>query len=193
MAYQWDSSLESGYDKVDNQHRQLVTALNNLMDASTSGKGDKAVMQTLDFLTGYAIKHFADEEKLQVDYDYPDYLNHKRIHDEFKETVGQLVGRVQKEGATEDIIGTVSSTIGSWLLNHIRGDDFRMATFVKAADTKATSGQECAFFFFSLKNGFLNKRLRIQFFVELKRFERISPKNRMRGAEKNTAVFVWKN
>ena len=142
MAYQWDSSLESGYDKVDNQHRQLVTALNNLMEASTSGKGDAAVMQTLDFLTGYAIKHFADEEQLQVDYDYPDYLIHKRIHDEFKGTVGELTGRVIKEGPTEEIIGIVSATIGSWLLNHIRGDDFRMATFVKAADAEALSGQE---------------------------------------------------
>ena len=140
MAYQWDSSLESGYDKVDNQHRQLVTALNNLMDASKSGKGDMAVMQTLDFLTGYAIKHFADEERLQVDYDYPDYLNHKRIHDEFKGTVGAFTERVQKEGPTEEIIDTVSSAIGSWLLNHIRGDDFRMAAFVKAADTKASAG-----------------------------------------------------
>ena len=137
MAYQWDSSLESGYDKVDNQHKQLVTALNNLMDASKSGKGDMAVMQTLDFLTGYAIKHFADEEQLQIDYEYPDYLNHKRIHDEFKGTVGAFTERVKKEGPTEEIIDTVSSAIGSWLLNHIRGDDFRMAAFVKAADTKA--------------------------------------------------------
>ena len=137
MAYQWDSSLETGYEKVDKQHKQLVAAVNNLIDASASGKGDAAVMETLDFLTGYAVKHFADEEQLQVDYDYPDYLTHKRIHDEFKGTVGELVGRVREEGPTEAIIGEVSSIIGAWLLNHIRGDDFRMAAFVKAADAKA--------------------------------------------------------
>ena len=142
MAYAWDSSLESGYDKVDNQHRQLVSALNNLIEASKSGKGNSAVMETLDFLTGYAVKHFSDEEQLQVDYKYPDYLNHKRIHDEFKATVVSLVGKVKKEGATEEIIGTLSSTIGSWLLNHIRGDDFRMAAYVKAADSKASAAQK---------------------------------------------------
>ena len=136
MAYKWDSSLETGYEKVDNQHKQLVAAVNNLMEASASGKGDKAVMETLEFLTGYAIKHFADEEKLQVDFNYPDYLNHKHIHEEFKKVVGQLTGRVMKEGPTQEIIDEVSSTIGAWLLNHIKGDDFRMAAFVKAADTK---------------------------------------------------------
>ena len=137
MAYKWDSSLETGYDKVDNQHKQLIAAVNNLMEASSGGKGDKAVMETLDFLTGYAIKHFADEEKLQTNFDYPDYLNHKRIHDDFKALVTKLVQRVGKEGPTEELINEVSSIIGAWLLNHIKGDDFRMATFVKAADAKA--------------------------------------------------------
>ncbi|MCL2093101.1 MAG: hemerythrin family protein [Treponema sp.] len=135
MAYQWDSSLESGYDKVDNQHKQLVAALNNLMEASSSGKGDAAVMDTLDFLTGYAIKHFADEEQLQVDYNYPDYLNHKKIHDDFKVVVGEMVQRVKTEGPTSEVIDAVSSAVGSWLLNHIKGDDFRMAAHVKAADS----------------------------------------------------------
>ena len=136
MAYTWDSTLESGYEKVDNQHKQLVNAVNNLMEASTSGKGDKVVLETLDFLTGYAVKHFMDEEKLQQQFNYPDYLNHKRIHDEFKEKVGEFVGKVTKEGPTEEIINEVSSAVGSWLLNHIKGDDFRMAAFVKAADVK---------------------------------------------------------
>ena len=137
MAYKWDSSLETGYEKVDNQHKQLIAAVNNLMDASASGKGDQAVMETLDFLTGYAIKHFMDEEKLQVQFNYPDYLNHKRLHDDFKAYVGKLVGRVKKDGPTEEIINEVSASIGAWLLNHIKGDDFRMAAFVKAADVKS--------------------------------------------------------
>ena len=136
MAYKWDSSLESGYEKVDNQHKQLVTAVNNLMEASASGKGDKAVMDTLEFLTGYAVKHFADEEKLQVQFSYPDYLNHKRIHDDFKAKVGELVQRVNKDGPTVQVIDEVSTIIGAWLLNHIKGDDFRMAAFVKAADAR---------------------------------------------------------
>ena len=137
MAYKWDSTLESGYDKVDNQHKQLVTALNNLIEASESGKGDAAVLGTLDFLTGYAIKHFKDEEQLQVDYEYPDYLNHKRIHDSFKGTVGDFIKKVKAEGPTETIINEVSSAVGAWLINHIKGDDFRMAAYVKAADAKS--------------------------------------------------------
>ena len=136
MAYKWDSSLESGYEGVDNQHRQLVTAVNNLIEASNGGRGDRAVLETLEFLTSYAVKHFSDEEELQIQYQYPDYLNHKRIHDDFKVVVGELVRKVGKEGPTDEIIEEVTSVIGAWLLNHIKGDDFRMAAFVKAAEAK---------------------------------------------------------
>ena len=132
MAYQWDVSLETGYAKVDKQHQQLIAALNTIINASREGKGPDEIFRTLDFLTGYTVMHFSDEEKLMVQYDYPDYLVHKRYHEDFKNTVTDLTADVVKNGPTEDMIGIVTTTIGEWLLNHIRGDDFRMAAFVKA-------------------------------------------------------------
>jgi hemerythrin len=131
MAYQWDSSLETGHEKIDNQHKQLIEALNNIINAAKSGKGSDEVFRTLEFLTGYTIMHFADEEKLQLQYDYPDYYIHKQYHDEFKLTVKDLTERLIREGPTEEMIALVTTRIGDWLLNHIRGDDFRMAAHIK--------------------------------------------------------------
>jgi hemerythrin len=132
MAYQWDNSLETGYEKIDNQHKQLIQALNSLIAASAGGKGQEEIFKTLDFLTGYTIKHFADEEKIQIDFDYPDYLVHKRYHDEFKVLVGSMTRQIRKEGPTEALVGKVTTIIGDWLLNHIKGDDFRMAAYVRS-------------------------------------------------------------
>ena len=132
MAYQWDASLETGHAKIDNQHKQLITALNSIIEASQQGKGKDEIFKTLDFLTGYTIMHFSTEEKLQTQYEYSDYHTHKRYHDEFKVTVGDLTQRLINEGPTEELIGTVTTTIGNWLLNHIKGDDFRMAAYVKS-------------------------------------------------------------
>jgi hemerythrin len=134
MGYQWDTSLETGHAKIDNQHKQLVAALNNIIAASRQGKGAEEIYKTLDFLTGYSIMHFATEEQLQVQYDYPDYLVHKRYHNEFKATVNELTKRLINEGPTEEMVGLVTTTIGNWLLNHIKGDDFRMAAFIKSKE-----------------------------------------------------------
>jgi hemerythrin len=132
MAYQWDVSLETGHAKIDNQHKQLIIALNNIIDASSQGKGDESIFTTLEFLTGYTVMHFATEEKLQVQYKYPDYYTHKGYHDEFKITVTKLTQRLKDEGPTTELISKVTTTIGSWLVNHIKGDDFRMAAYIKS-------------------------------------------------------------
>jgi hemerythrin len=132
MAYLWDSSLETGHEKIDNQHKQLISALNNIIDASRQGKGSEEIFKTLDFLTGYTVMHFTTEEKLQQQYDYPEYLIHKRYHDEFKATVGEITARLIKEGPSEKIVAEITAIIGNWLLNHIKGDDFRMAAFIKS-------------------------------------------------------------
>jgi len=38
MAYDWDSSLETGHQKIDNQHKQLVSTLNSLDDEPHQGR-----------------------------------------------------------------------------------------------------------------------------------------------------------
>ena len=138
MAYQWDPDLETGHEKIDNQHKQLISALNSIIEASQQGKGKDELFKTLDFLSGYTIMHFQTEEKLQMQYDYPDYVVHKRYHDEFKITVEGLSKRLVDEGPSELLIGEVTTIIGKWLLNHIKGDDFRMAAYVKS---KGDSGK----------------------------------------------------
>jgi len=135
MAYKWDSSLETGHDKIDNQHRQLVSTLNNLIEASEQGKGSDEIFKVLDFLTGYTIMHFKTEEDLQLKYYYPDYRIHKSIHEDFKKTVTGLSKRLTDEGPTPELVGVVTTAIGEWLVNHIKGDDFSMAAYVKSKDT----------------------------------------------------------
>ena len=134
MAYQWDPSLETGHEKVDKQHKQLVETLNKLISASEEGKDSEEIFKVLDFLTGYTIMHFKTEEDLMTKYGYSDYHIHKSYHEDFKVTVGNLSKRLVDEGPTVDMINIATTTIGEWLLNHIKGDDFRMAAFVKSKE-----------------------------------------------------------
>jgi len=134
ILYQWESNLETGHEKIDAQHKKLIGMVNKLIEASSQGKSADAVTEALTFLAGYAVEHFIDEEKLQKDFNYPDYGEHKAKHDKFREVVTSLVVQVKKEGPTEELIEKVCDTVGNWLLNHIMGDDFRMAKFVKAAE-----------------------------------------------------------
>ena len=132
MFYEWDSFLETGCGKIDVQHRQLFEALNALLEACTTGTASVEVERAVDFLLAYTVKHFADEEALQKAYDYPDYLRHKQIHGEFKQVANELARRLYQEGPSESLVGEVYRVMGDWLLNHVKGDDFRLATYIKS-------------------------------------------------------------
>ena len=130
--YEWDTGLETGNEKIDSQHKQLIATLNNLVEAFQQGKGKEEILETMEFLIAYGIMHFSMEEELMIESDYSDYSMHKYFHDEFKITLGELTKRLMDEGPSEDLIDVVISTIRDWLVNHIKGDDFRMATYVKS-------------------------------------------------------------
>jgi hemerythrin len=114
----------------------MFSEMNKLFESSEQGKSREEIFSTLDFLTGYTIMHFKTEEELQVKYGYPDYYTHKGYHDEFRKTVSGLVQRLIDEGPSKELVDVVVSTVGAWLINHIKGDDFRMAAFIKSEEAK---------------------------------------------------------
>ncbi|MCL2128247.1 MAG: hemerythrin family protein [Treponema sp.] len=132
MAFKWDVGIETGHAKIDNQHKQLIMALNNVTEASQTGKGEDEIFKALDFLSNYAVMHFNTEERLQVQYDYPDFAAHKSCHEAFRVMAGELTRKLVEEGPTGEHVGAVTKTIGEWMMNHIRDEDIRMAAYVRS-------------------------------------------------------------
>lgn len=132
MAYAWTSDLETGNAAIDTQHKELIVAVNNLLDACSKGKGRDSLKQTADFLYNYTAKHFADEEKLQLASKYPDYESHKKDHEDFKKEVQKIVTQLNAEGPTILLVGKVNSTIASWLIKHIKQQDVKVAAHIRA-------------------------------------------------------------
>jgi methyl-accepting chemotaxis protein len=132
--FAWSPDLETGNDLIDSQHKQLIEAIANLMDACSGGKGRSVLVETIDFLESYTAKHFGDEEELQQRYRYPDYPNHKKLHDGFKRVVAELGQQLKAEGATISLVGKVNTHIGGWLVNHIKREDTKVAAHLRKAE-----------------------------------------------------------
>lgn len=132
MAYQFTPDLETGNTLIDSEHKQLIQAINDLLTACSAGKGRAELEKTTKFLYDYTSKHFADEERLQVQTRYPDYQNHKRYHEEFKKVVANLVKKLDEQGPTVALVGEVNSAIAGWLLNHIKREDKKVAAHIKS-------------------------------------------------------------
>lgn len=134
MAYQFTPDLVTGNITIDSQHRQLFDAINRLLEACGQGKGKAEAEKTLQFLYSYVEKHFNDEERLQQQYKYPDYVNHKRYHEAYKEVIRNIIADFNKSGGiTLALMSRVNQEIGSWLVNHVKVEDVKVAAHIKAA------------------------------------------------------------
>ncbi|MEA1980456.1 MAG: bacteriohemerythrin [candidate division Zixibacteria bacterium] len=128
---QWQEMFSVGIPSVDNQHKKLVSMINQLEDSLTAGKGlvNDDVGKVLTKLVEYTKFHFEDEEKIQNDIQYSDRNRHKQLH---KELVGQVIGILMKLKKGETInVFEMMNFLRDWLVNHILKEDRKIGTAYK--------------------------------------------------------------
>ncbi|MDR1531689.1 MAG: hemerythrin family protein [Clostridiales bacterium] len=131
-TYIWNDMWTTGIPLMDSQHKQLFDALNALLDACSNNRASEQVDKTLNFLANYTVKHFGDEERLQIQYGYPDFASHKKLHDNFKKFVSELAAEIKAEGPTVPLIAKVNFGVGDWLIQHIYTEDKKIAEYIKS-------------------------------------------------------------
>jgi hemerythrin len=136
MKYIFDESLETKIPLIDKEHAMLVDYLNDLVDAIENNKGKEEVVRTAEFLSMYTVKHFNDEEKIQIEYNYPEYHYHKSLHENFKGKVIMLLEELGNDGPSEFFVKQVNTIVGNWLINHIKIEDLKIANYIRSLEGK---------------------------------------------------------
>ncbi len=131
MKYELTKDLVSGNTLIDQEHRELLEAVNRLMDACASGKGRAAIDSTVKFLLEYVDKHFADEERLQVQSKYPGYAGHKQFHEGYKATLRQIASAIPEAPSIADL-SKLNAHVGV-LVAHIKSEDKKLAAYLQQA------------------------------------------------------------
>ena len=129
MAFiDWTKKNEVGVKEVDDQHKKLFDMLNALHQATANGDEQSVLMGILDELIEYTVYHFQTEEDLFEEFDYPDYLEHKTVHDDLTRQAVELQQKFREGSAT--ISFEVLDFLNSWLVDHTIGMDKEMGPFL---------------------------------------------------------------
>jgi len=118
--YQWDESLATGIDLIDNQHKMLIQRLDDVATAIQDGHGINQIVTTLDFLIDYTHFHFTTEENHMQKHQYPGLEQHMTLHRELKDTLRDLEQDFKEEGATFNLADALNTLLYNWLVNHIK-------------------------------------------------------------------------
>lgn len=130
MALQWTEDLAVGIGRIDAQHQEIFNKYNEFLNACKSGQGRTSLLDLLDFLADYVNEHFAHEEQLMAEYDYPDRERHVGMHRELSGVVCALRSRFVAEGPSLSIITELNRAIFEWLVAHIRKTDVELGSYL---------------------------------------------------------------
>ena len=126
----WTSSIALDIPSMDAQHQRWIGLINDLHEAMRVGQGRAQIGQTLTAMVDYTATHFATEEELMVKHKFPEYAQHKALHDEFTARVKGWQAAQQGAGAALTL--EVMSALRDWLINHIQTVDRKYVPLFKS-------------------------------------------------------------
>ena len=128
----FDESLVTGNDLIDEQHKELIGKINDLVKSCETGKEKTTAVKMLDYLSDYTDFHFSAEEKLQEEIEYPRISEHKEQHKAFIQAIKELYEMLQEEeGPTPAFVAAVDKNVTEWLFKHIKGFDKAVAEYAR--------------------------------------------------------------
>ncbi len=118
----WSDELETGIYLIDQQHKNIFDKANEIFKLGIDQ--DKAeIKKVFIFLMDYANNHFYNEEKLMMEMEYENFMEHKKEHNYFVEEIYKLYQSICKKGITEEKLNDLKVLIIDWLVNHINSKD----------------------------------------------------------------------
>ncbi len=127
--FEWKDEYSIGIKKIDEEHKNLVQNLNELYEALKAGTGRETLEKVLSNLVAYTKTHFATEENLMMLYKYPEYEQHKAIHEKMTGNVLKLVGQYRDNTLKSPV--EITNFLKDWLTKHIMRTDKKYGPFLK--------------------------------------------------------------
>jgi hemerythrin len=118
---EWKPELSVGVLRFDDEHRHLISLLNQLRTALAKGREKLVLGAILKELVWYTRIHFRAEEQHMKDYGYPDLATHTAEHERFTTQVAQYAE--QFHGGQVEFASEVVGALEYWLLRHIQQSD----------------------------------------------------------------------
>lgn len=128
--------MSVGVRAIDADHQQMIMLVNQVEDLARrfpklDGGSEAAVRTLLARLQKYAREHFAREENIQRQSDYPGLAENKLDHDRLTRELAEIVERYQAGPGTKDPLTAeqLVDFLKGWLVNHIIKVDLKMKGF----------------------------------------------------------------
>lgn len=126
----WVDEMSVGIPEINKDHQHFISLMNELNRSMTEGKSPADIKQRLQIIIDDAVQHFAHEERLFVEWQYPDVSNHARIHAHIMKELNAIMSEFVPYGPDTAWL-EAGSRIKNILIDHILVEDMKYAEFYR--------------------------------------------------------------
>ncbi|MFA6195772.1 MAG: bacteriohemerythrin [Sulfurimonas sp.] len=125
---QWDDGLSVGIEILDNDHKRLLSIINQLSSAIDANVEKDILENIFTELEVYALTHFKSEESYIEKCNKESLITHQEQHNSFLLKIPELKAKLLN---TNDYIVAQDTTIylSDWLVGHIISEDIPLIRF----------------------------------------------------------------
>jgi hemerythrin len=137
----WSSNYSMGIKKIDDQHKGLLDFVNDLFNHVTGDEYEERTYfyKVIQHALQYVKNHFSTEEKIMIATKFPGYDEHKKIHDEFTQTIGQSIQDFKT--GKKLVLEKFADFLKNWVLTHIADMDTQYAAYFRKIATRKEDGK----------------------------------------------------
>ncbi|GAB3215365.1 bacteriohemerythrin [Pseudaeromonas pectinilytica] len=128
VILEWSNQLATEHPLIDEQHQAMIAMINHLHICITEPMQRPEFSARLELLCNYAMEHFATEEQLMQQQNYPHLARHQAQHALLTQQAYALNQRFL--GGDLPLDSTVSESLREWFMDHIQGEDRELGLFL---------------------------------------------------------------
>jgi hemerythrin len=126
----WTDEFSVNVKLLDGQHRRLLGTISRLEAAMGQGRAREELAEILVELVSYTGEHFATEEAVLVEYEFPWRDMHALEHRQFAAEMGKLQTQIQHGELIMSI--PVLEHLRGWWSRHVLGSDKKYTEHLNA-------------------------------------------------------------
>jgi hemerythrin len=129
-VFRWTEAYSVRIALLDQQHQGLFLTVDELNQAMAAGRGNEVLVAVLRKLADYAVIHFAAEESLMEEHDFPGLSTHRAEHEMFRK---KLAGFLEDhKGGKRGVPVSLMFFLQGWLKDHVQHADQLYSGFLNA-------------------------------------------------------------
>jgi hemerythrin len=125
----WTEQYGIGVKKIDEQHREFFSIVNELIDTEGSTVSSELLQDVLFRVSGYAAYHFRTEEQIMNEYEYPGCASQISEHEEFRIKTARFCA--DAIAGKSGLLAEMLEYLTDWLTRHILESDLQFKYFLR--------------------------------------------------------------